>query len=382
MAREKSWQRSMSSLCPLCKQHDETLSHVYQCTNEIVQCNRNQLISKMKKSLKSIKTSPLIINHIIQMMYQFCGGHRVTKIKPSIENDSSTSIMFHLSLAIDIQINTLGIQNMLLGIVTPLFSEAQRIYYQENSFGKNYNADRWGRWFVRLMMDFSQSIWKYRCELVVHSRQEGTMEHRLRDLAVLWLIQLKNTPTLLPIESRFLTNRNPRHFKLGALRSVNAWIRRVDIELKRKRESSHAGDIRKWIKSYTKPQYNSENKKCNNLSDSISQISTDDESTSSDLTNISNISNSVEAIRDLHLDDDTLPTFLCSKNTTPTSYMINVPPFPDEIVFEPDIVLQNVLTPPLDDKYANVRFHRLLPKILYDSDDMQSVSSICGTKVE
>jgi len=208
------------------------------------------------------------------------------------------------------------------------------------------------------------------------------MEHRLRDLAVSWLVQLKNTPTLLPIESRFLTNRSPRHFKTGALRSVNAWIRRVDVELKRKRESSHAGDIRQWIKNYAKPRSTSEYEKCKNLSDSISQILTDDESTSSELTNISNISNSVVALRDLHLDEDTLPTFLYSKNTTPTSYILNIPPFPDEIVFAPDITLQNVITPPLDDRYANVRFHRLLPKILYDSDDMQSVPSICGTKVE
>jgi len=100
------------------------------------------------------------------------------------------------------------------------------------------------------------------------------------------------------------------------------------------------------------------------------------------MTNISNIPNSVEAQRDLHLDEDTLPTFLYSKNTTPTSYILHVPPFPDGIVFEPDLALQNVITPPLDDRYANVRFHRLLPKILYDSDDMQSVPSICGTKVE
>ena len=136
---------------------------------------------------------------------------------------------------------------MLLGIVTQLFSESERIYYQQNSFGKKFNAESWGRWFVRLMMDFSQSIWKCRCELV-HARQQGTMEHRLRHLSVSWLVKLKNTPTLFPIDSRYITNRSLRHFKTGALRSVNAWTRRIDIELKRKRESSHAGDIGKWIK--------------------------------------------------------------------------------------------------------------------------------------
>ena len=317
------------------------------------------------------------------MMYQFCGGHRVTKIKLPSNADPSTSILSNLSTAVDIQIDTLGVQNMLLGIVTPKFSESQRIYYKQNSFGKNFNAERWGKWFIRLMMDFSQAIWKYRCE-ILHARQEGTMEHRLRDLAVSWLVQLKNTPTLLPVDSRYLANRSIRHFKTGALRSVNAWIRRIDIELKRKRESAHAGDIRNWIQRHSQSQHNSESSTHNKLSaTSASQTLDDNASTSSDVTDISYISCSVGATRDLHIDDDTLPTFLYSKTTTSTSYVQNVPPFPNEILFAEDTVLQqNMFHIDTDDRYANVRFHESVPKILYDPDDVHCIPAISGTMVD
>ena len=51
-------------------------------------------------------------------------------------------------------------------------------------------------------------------------------------------------------------------------------------------------------------------------------------------------------------------------------------------MFEADIVLQqDISLGDSDNRYANMRFHRPLPKILYDPNDIQSVPSICGTMV-
>jgi len=63
----------------------------------------------------------------------------------------------------------------------------------------------------------------FRFVSVFHVIVEGSMERRLRSLAIDWLNQLRQNPTLLPVKSRYLLNRSSRHFKHGDFRSVNAW---------------------------------------------------------------------------------------------------------------------------------------------------------------
>lgn len=362
MTREKKWNRASSALCPLCKHENETLEHIYRCKNVQIQSNRSKLFSDLKKSLKAYKTSPILINHILRMMYQFCGGHRVSKIKSVEQNDQST-FTARLSQAIQIQCDDLGIQNMLLGLVTPVFTECQRLYYRENSFGKNYSADRWGRWLVREMIDFSLSVWKFRCDMV-HEKCEGSMEQRLRSLAEEWLIQLRQNQTLIPLSSRHLLNRSPTYFRRGALRSVTAWIRRIDVEMQKSRETPNVSDIRKWMISkndVSDGKDGSQNRLGTKVSESL-DVEFDDESGESIITDC--VVNSVTAVRDLLLETDTIVTFPFSKHDCNYERII---PIPDIISVRLEST-NHSFNDNQNDRYAHLVYKKLAHRRFIDED--------------
>jgi len=331
------------------------MAHIFQCSNDLIRTNRTILLSKMKTSFTKYKTSPLLINHIVmRMLYQYCGGHRVPKIKLSGNNQSP--ILTKISQAIDVQLDELEIQNMLVGIVTPEFLECQRMYLRNNSFGKNYNADRWGRWFLREMIDFSAQLWKYFCTLI-HDKKEETMEHRLRCLAVDWLEQLKQNQTLIPIQARHLLNRSSKYFKSGPIRSVSAWIRRIEIELQQKQIPTRLPDIRKWLKPTLKPKFNIACNSSGDASDDSNSISTFSQNDS-----ISSCSlESCHAICDLLIETDTIPTF---------PYYQHQHQMESE---SPDLYPTNIIVPTMEntgDRYEFVRMkHPVVRKMILGTDE-------------
>ena len=245
---------------------------------------------------------------------------------------------------------------MLLGIVTPEFLECQKVYLQNNSFGKNYNADRWGRWFLREMIDFSAQLWKYRCTSI-HDKKEGSMEHRLRCLAVDWLEQLKQNQTLIPIQARHLLNRSSKYFKSGPLRSVSAWIRRIEIELQQRPIPTKLPDIRKWLQPKLMPKSNVDCDSSGDTSDNSSLISTfsqDDAISSFTL-------ESCDAICDLLIETDTIPTFQYCKQR----YQMNSE--------SPTLYPANIIIPNkgnTGDRYEYVRMkYPIARKMILDTDD-------------
>ena len=97
------------------------------------------------------KTCPQLTNHIYRILQQICGDYEVTKINIPHESSSNEQLRL-IALAIEVvQIDRIGAINMVFGIVTPLFSSSQDLYYKNNSFGRNYTAARWGRWLIRVL---------------------------------------------------------------------------------------------------------------------------------------------------------------------------------------------------------------------------------------
>ena len=329
------------------KKTDETISHVFQCTYDLVKSNRAKLLSQMKTSFTKYKTSPLLINHIMRMLYQYCGGHQVTKINtPRVAIQSP--LLRKVSQAVNIQIDDIGIQNMLLGIATPAFVESQRLYLQNNSFGNLYNADRWGRWFLHEMLELSTQLWKYRCTLV-HERKEGSMEHRLRCLAVDWLVQLRQNQTLIPITARHLLNRSSKYFMSGPIRSVNAWIRKIEVELEQKQLPTRLPDIREWLKPIPATTSNIECYIIGEKVDDASSISTDPDPE----TILSVDSMSCNAMCDLLLDTDTIPTFPHFKHETSTDQH-------NQALYPVNVIVSRVEN--TDDRYENIQRKKKLQK--------------------
>ena len=86
-----------------------------------------------------------------------------------------------------------------------------------------------------------------------------------------WLIQLKQNQTLIPNQTRYLLNGSTKHFKSGPLRSVTAWVRRIESELEKKQLSSNLPDIRNWLKPIIpKKSKIKSNKPCDTFEDASS----------------------------------------------------------------------------------------------------------------
>ena len=364
MAREKAWERSQSALCPFCKQEPEDIRHVFQCQHGLIKANRAKLLSQFKMSLVKFKTYPTLTNHVCRTLYQFCGGFKVSKVTLSEETRASEPLLEWVERAINTQLDLLGLLNLFFGVVTPVFTHCQHAYYKEHSFGRNYTSEKWGRWFIRALIDTTISIWKYRCELL-HDRKEGTMETRLRDLAVDWLMQLKHTPTILPIGSRHLVDRSARYFRKGDIRAVNAWIRRIDLAIRQEKLTPDTSDIRKWlVQNDPLPNENGSDL------DSISDFSTSSEISYDSYP-------STGAVRDLNYDVDSISTFPYEKPNLKKSLHL----YQTEYVLElPD----NALKPPAHESgiYAHVRFHvRRYKNCIEDTTDDESKTSVCEKKV-
>ena len=363
MCRESRWKRAESALCPLCKQTNETISHVFQCTHDLVKLNRTKAIAEFKTSLSKYKSCPVLINHFCRVLHQYCGGFKVSDLDPYVVSPSNRQL-YLVALAFREQVQKLGTKNMMFGILSKRFLDCQKLYFQHNNFGRNYTIDRWGRWIIRALQEFTNNLWSYRCE-IMHEKEVGTMEFRLRSLAETWLIQLQMNPTILPIKSRYLLNKSPKYFRKGDLRSVNAWVRRMDAELRESKIESNTSDIRLWL--------NKKNMSFNTMSNNILQISDNasncSESTCSDSDEEENMNagHSTLAIRDLLLDVDSIPTYpnyKTYKQQIESEIPTLVEVFDENIVYSP---------PPSEDIYENVRLKsNYLRRILSDTTDEES----------
>ena len=271
-----------------------------------------------------------------------------------------------MSESISIQLERIGIQNLFFGLVSTEFMQCQKIFYSEHQFGRNFTYERWGRWIVRSVLDFTLELWKFRCTLM-HEKQHGTMENRLRNLAEGWLSQLQNNPTLIPFQSRHLLNRSKNHFRKGDIRSVNAWIRRVDMELKTMKVTPDASDIRK----YFKPK-GAENVTQDIQSDNLNDPNPTDISVTSDEYGYNSDTDASDvAVRDLLADDDTIATFpnyyrmlnySDSTSKTTNEHHDNIP------------CILSVLYSGETDLYANIRYHKRVKKCIFEeTSDEESV---------
>ena len=315
-------------------------------------------IANFKSSLIKYKTSPILVNHLHRIVQQHCGGFHVSDLDPNSVLASNEHLKL-ISYALQEQKNKIGIENMMFGILSRKFCDCQRMHFKKNNFGRNYTIARWGRWIIRAFLEFSLQLWTYRCE-VMHDKNLGTMEIRLRSLAESWLLQLQKNPTLIPMKSRYLLNRSPRYFRHGDLRSVNAWVRRMEAELREAKLESNTSDIRLWLhkpRTHSTPS-TKEQEQESSPTDHVESTSYDE--SGSTVT----VVNSEGAIRDLLQDQDSIPTYPNFRTYEQTI----TPDIPRNIVVEdePDINPEREVY----DINANVRLKPCrIRRILSESSD-------------
>ena len=324
--------------------------------------------------MQKFKTCPLLLAHVHRILQQYCGNYNVSEMKDKNTSQYGNAFYKLVATAINDQNNNLGIQNMMFGIISREFRECQVAYYKFNNYGRNYTDARWGKWFIRSLLDFTLKLWTYRCD-ILHAKKEGTMEGRLRSLAESWLVQLRLQPTLLPVQSRYLLNRSPKHFRKGDLRAVMAWVRRMENELKEAKMEKQTSDIPKWVKISPRCNINQQisPRKCD-----------DDDSDSSTESNEASVLSfdidSQHATHDLFLEHDSISTFptYASHDLVPIAVRQQAMKVPKMITtchinIKKKYVKYETDDSDIDDLYENIRMRKASKRtILVDTEDESS----------
>jgi len=374
MRREKRWNRAETDVCPICGKEPETIQHIFQCKHDVIKAHRSKSLAEFKTSMQKFKTCPLLLAHVHRILQQYCGNYNVSEMKDKTTSQYGNAFYKLVATAINDQNNNLGIQNMMFGIISREFRECQVAYYKFNNYGRNYTDARWGKWFIRSLLDFTLKLWTYRCD-ILHAKKEGTMEGRLRSLAESWLVQLRFQPTLILVQSRYLFNRSPKHFRKGDLRAVMAWVRRMENELKEAKMEKQTSDIRKWVKM---------SPRCNiNQQKSPQKCDDDDSDSSTESNGVSILSfdiDSQRATHDLFLEHDSISTFptYSSHDLVPIAERqqeMKVPKMitTDHINIQKTCMKYETDDSDSDDLYANIRMRKASKRtILVGTEDESS----------
>lgn len=286
-ARQYKWKQVTSPACPFCHETDETRTHLFQCPHPVSKTNRTTLLLNLRTHLQGIATSPLIVNHILRCLYQFHNGFEVTPINTALAKDITEKTQMN---AINHQIS-FGIDNLLSGALTLQLASAQRHYSKNQHNGpksKNINYNSWNRSFIKLILDYSNDLWLYRCK-ILHDDEKLTRESTVRAQAVTLLESLKKDPFQVPFSFRNLLNRSPHYLKTTHLRNVRNWLNRINfaVELEAGRRKNGVNDIRRWLTNEDKIEHDDSNSE-NNRNNKIAMVGTKVDNSTTLLTVVNN----------------------------------------------------------------------------------------------
>ena len=244
MKRNFLWKYSETDKCPMCTTQVETREHVLLCTDELAITYRDKMLLGLKTDLLKNHTDPFLTNHIMRILRQFHSGYPVTKI-PILPDIGG--IQLHRIQLLNTVIDN-GVDNLLSGVITREISEFQQFHITDQSLESVINIVRWNRMFIRLILDYTNSLWLYRCT-ILHSTKNLQRDTILRKQAIDLLRKLKYDPFQLPYNSRDLMHRSSSKMMTADLSSVRNWIARVSVALDIQSKNVKLGlsDIRNWL---------------------------------------------------------------------------------------------------------------------------------------
>ena len=242
MYRAHKWKQSENPLCPLCQAHDETMEHLLQCKCLSVHQTRLDGIKNIKNFLSDYKTDPILQRNLLRMIHQFTHNYPISPPPPS------TTITSEMNDALNTQIS-LGINNMLRGIVTWKLAQCQQTYYRSIRETR-YSGDTWIKNLILKLVSLFRMVWKRRCDLVVANSTSSTYEGRIRNNCTTLFHSLSNDPSKLPASLRYLLQKSGSFFQKARVRALNSWLKQVQKGMKTPASLS-SSDIRNWIQPTT-----------------------------------------------------------------------------------------------------------------------------------
>ena len=144
----------------------------------------------------------------------------------------------------------LGTHLLLSGLLLKDVSGIQQEYLCILRMSKKPIVRSWNRSAIKLLLDFSQEIWKYRSN-ILHDEATVTEEAILHNQGIDLLRSLRSTPYRLPISKRKLIGRSSEYLSTTPINNVVSWTNHINSALEEQThlEKTSSNDIRIWIHS-------------------------------------------------------------------------------------------------------------------------------------
>ena len=132
-----------------------------------------------------------------------------------------------LHRTIDDQIQ-LGLPNMMRGVLSSRWNVLQNKYDQKmfEKKGRAKRSTQWSGHVSKLLLQYSVTIWKHRCE-VIHHLKEGTDEASVRAQLLSKALELQSEPWRLLPSDLHLCKRSVKFFEKARLANLLMWKKRV-----------------------------------------------------------------------------------------------------------------------------------------------------------
>ena len=218
------------------------------CNDPVAKAKRHELLLQLREALTKIHTDPFIINQVFRIFRLFHSNMPI----PLIPITEANTFFEHLKIRFMNQVIDCGVDNIISGVITDYVSSIQDQYIDDNGLGHTTHVITWSRQFIRLIMDYTNDIWLFRCS-VLHGQDKVHRDTVVRNQAVDLLMKLRRDPYKLPHGSRDLAIRSRSKIMSSELSSVLNWISRVSNALDIQSKNLRLGrqDIRDWLKTGT-----------------------------------------------------------------------------------------------------------------------------------
>jgi len=238
---------SAVEVCPVCMKVPETWDHVLQCQFCEMKQEKMEKMEDVKKILKTKKTHPILQQRLLAAMLQYLNNY---KINLPVGDDLFPEV--NASFRDQMQ---LGFGNMFCGVITHKFGLIQQKYYNEIGVNaRKFNANEWNIAVIRMLLNFSHDMWKYRCDYV-HRASTLSIENQERETAWKICSYVREKPWTMRREDLFLSRKPREYFISSKLHHVRSWVERVQLsmDIAQMVEQTTRQDIRKWIKMPKNP---------------------------------------------------------------------------------------------------------------------------------
>jgi ribonuclease HI len=168
-----------SAACPCCQLHQETITHLLTCENEASASHREKAKTILFQQLAKIRTPPRLCQILRQGLDQWEASTKDTGITMRASTSGSVHpVDIALTQAYRSQSYEIGWEHLFRGRISSHWSKA----YGMSQTNKQLNQVAWASKLIIYLLEFTDSLWKFRNGVIHGHNLAETHKKRLEGL--------------------------------------------------------------------------------------------------------------------------------------------------------------------------------------------------------